>query len=91
MVNNQLKINKKRSLAMRRTHLKKTGLNWFMPGRQDHKSWVNKVLPGFCSSRSFALPGLVQSLGQPDSRSTCQAGPDLESIHQASSGLISML
>jgi hypothetical protein len=77
---------------MRKTHLKnKTGLNWFMPGRPDHKSWVNQVLPGFCSSRSFALPGPVQSLGQPDPRSTCQAGPDLGSTHQTSSGLIRML
>jgi len=52
------------------TFEKKTGLNQVLPGH-----------PGFCSSRSFILPGPVQPLGQ----------LGLGLVRQVSPGLITML
>jgi hypothetical protein len=60
MVNNQLKIHKKRGLWQgEKTYLKKK--NKSQPGFvRSLGSQINQVLPGFYSSQYFTLSGLVQ-------------------------------
>jgi hypothetical protein len=49
-------------------HLKEKK-HWVSPG-----SWVDRVLPGCCTRRSFNKPRPIQSPGQPDPWLTHQAG-----------------
>jgi hypothetical protein len=68
------------SLTMRKNTFKKKNRSQLgfvgSPG-----SWVNPAgQPGFCSSRSFVLPGPVQPLGRSDPGSTYRANSGLTTM-----------
>jgi hypothetical protein len=68
------------SLAMRKNTFKKKNRSQ-LGFVESLESWVNPAgQPGFCSSRSFMLPGPVQPLGRSDPGSTYRAGSGLTTM-----------